>query len=436
MNSTNIIPVIILSAVALAFMPAVAKATAADSLRIENVAVEAVQNNNRAAAARYMETAAREKIGPAGAWNDPMLMVGVTSLPTSFDFKMDPMTMKMIGISQSVPIAGQKGLAAKAAKSEADAASEDRRGVEIDLATAARTAFLDLYFRQKALAEIKDQRSLMNDIVNAATARVRSNQAGQADISAAQADLWRLDVDILSSEQEIDRARYDLCTLIGRNAKSDLPPLAEPSSPAIPDNINPWLDQARGSYPPYQRLNRLADSYAFASRSAARMRWPMLDLSANYGIRSDGPMEKRDNMIGFQAAINLPIFAGHKQSDMARSMTAMKQSTDAEANQMWREIEAALRTLHAKAGRLQKSLAIYTDQILPADQDAYRSALAGYADNRTSFADLLTFAIAIYRDRISVIQIRSDLARTLVEVGKYTSVPFDQIQNEKSVVKE
>ena len=147
MNSTNIISVIILIAVALVFMPAVAKTAAADSLRIENVAFEAVQNNNRAAAARYMETAAREKIGPAGAWNDPMLMIGVTSLPTSFDFKMDPMTMKMIGISQSIPIAGQKGLAAQAAKSEADAASEDRRGVEIDLATAARTAFLDLYFR-------------------------------------------------------------------------------------------------------------------------------------------------------------------------------------------------------------------------------------------------------------------------------------------------
>lgn len=149
----------------------------------------------------------------------------------------------------------------------------------------------------------------------------------------------------------------------------------------------------------------------------------MLDLSANYGFRSDSPMEKRDNMVGFQVAFNLPIFSGRRQNDMARSMTAMKQSTDAEADQMWRDIEADLRTLHAKAGRLQKSLAIYDNQILPTDQDAYRSALAGFAANRTPFANLLAYAIAIYRDRIAAIQIQSDLARSLVEAGKYITSP-------------
>lgn len=185
MNSTCLILTIILELSAYSAVPASAAPVSDDSLRIENVAREAVQNNNRAAAARYMESAAREKIGPAGAWNDPMLMVGVTRLPTSFDFKMDPMTMKMVGISQSIPISGQKGLAAKAAQADADAAREERRGIEIDLATAARIAFLDLLFRQKALVEIKSQRSLMEEVVATATAGLRSDRANQADVSAA-----------------------------------------------------------------------------------------------------------------------------------------------------------------------------------------------------------------------------------------------------------
>jgi hypothetical protein len=40
----------------------------------------------------------------APAWDDPMLMPGVTTLPTSFDFSEDMITMKMVEVSQSIPI--------------------------------------------------------------------------------------------------------------------------------------------------------------------------------------------------------------------------------------------------------------------------------------------------------------------------------------------
>ncbi|HBY99752.1 MAG TPA: hypothetical protein DEO84_00390, partial [candidate division Zixibacteria bacterium] len=53
-----------------------------DTLRMDEVAKYVVTHNDRAAAMRLMEKAARAKIGPAGAWDDPMLMVGVTGLPT------------------------------------------------------------------------------------------------------------------------------------------------------------------------------------------------------------------------------------------------------------------------------------------------------------------------------------------------------------------
>ncbi|MCX6833822.1 MAG: TolC family protein, partial [candidate division Zixibacteria bacterium] len=99
----------------------------ADSLRLDQVIQDVIRHNNRVAAAQYMEEAAKAKVGPAGAWDDPMLMLGVANLPTSFDFSMDPMTMKMIGLSQNIPYAGQKGLQAKAAKAEAEAVTEDRQ---------------------------------------------------------------------------------------------------------------------------------------------------------------------------------------------------------------------------------------------------------------------------------------------------------------------
>jgi outer membrane protein TolC len=395
----------------------------ADTLRLEQVVRDVLKQNDDAAAARYMEQASRAKVGPAGAWNDPMLMLGVANLPTSFDFKMDDMTMKMIGLSQDIPYAGEKGLQAKAARAEAGVVTQERRAAEIALATAARLAYLDLYYQRENLEDMRRQRELIRDVVESATAKLRVDQAGQDEVLAAQADLWRLESMILSAEAGVTAAGSTLNSLRGLDPRLNVPPLAAPYDLDVPAQPDSWLREASESYPGLKRLELLSESYGFSAAAAQRMRLPMLGLSANYGVREDGPMGPRDGMVGFQATLSLPVFAGRQQGQMARSMRAMQRSVEAEARQLRREIQADLVTLHDRAQRLSKSLALYREQIVPADEDAYRSGLAGYATNRTSFVALLTYAGAVYRDRIAANQLANELGKTLAEAESYTVDP-------------
>jgi outer membrane protein TolC len=395
----------------------------ADTLRLKQVVKDVLRHNDNVAAARYMEQSSRAKVGPAGAWNDPMLMLGVANLPTSFDFKMDDMTMKMIGLSQRIPFAGERGLQSKAARSEAAASAEERRAVEIELTTAARSAYFDLYYQRRNLEDLKRQQELLGQVAASATAKLRVDQAGQDEVLAAQADLWRLESMILSAETGVIAAGSTLNSLRGLDPRLGVPPLATPYNSEIPVQADEWLQAASEHYPRLKKLERLSESYGFSAAASQRMRWPMLDLSVNYGLREDGPMGPRDSMVGFQAGLSLPIFAGRQQGQMARSMRAMQKSADAEAAQLWREVQANLVTLHDRAQRLSRSLTLYREQIIPAAEDAYRSALAGYANNRTSFIALLTYAGAIYRDRITANQLANELARILAEAESYTVDP-------------
>jgi outer membrane protein, heavy metal efflux system len=409
--------------------------TPSDTLKLDDVVNEVLAHNDKLAAARYMEKAAQAKVGPAGAWDDPMLMAGVINVPTNFDFRSDEMTMEMIGISQNIPYAGQKGLSAKAAREEALSAGEDTKGMSVDLAAAARNAYFDLYFRRLTLIMMQSQRELMQDIVSSVTSRLRTDQANQSDVAAAQADLWRLESDIISSEQEEEAAENDLLTLMGREPRVSLPPLAEPPLISAPLNADEWIIKAKTSYPPLVKMRHQAESYEFSARAARRMEWPMVGVSASYGIRQQAPPStdpmtptpmKRDNMISFQVNLSLPIFSGHQQSKMARSMDYMKQGTTLETSQMEREIESTLRTLYRKIQRLNQSLSLYQDRIVPADEDAYRSAFAGYESNSIPLSNLLTFALNIYRDRITQNQVEYQLAQTMAEVEKYITIPENQ----------
>jgi outer membrane protein TolC len=396
---------------------------APDSLRLDEVIRDVIRSNNQVAAARYMEAAAAAKVGPAGAWDDPMLMLGVANLPTSFDFKMDPMTMKMIGLSQNIPYAGQKGLQAKAAKAEAEAATEDRRAMEVDLVMAARYAYADLFYRTRSLDDLISQHRLLEDVAASAEARLATSQGSQEEVLGARAELGRSQAQILEAEHMVDEARYNLNILRGLDASSVISPLATPASIPIPPTPDDWLAAARRNYPPLQKLLRQSEAYGYSSDAARRMSWPMLGLTANYAIRSDTEMEKRDNMIGFQANISLPLFSGRQQKQMAASMKAMQREVNEESIQKGREIDARLRLLHTSAIHLEQTVDLYLKRIIPAAEDAFRSALSGYTSNRVPYTSVLMFATGVYRDRLALNQVSNQLAGTMAEIDSYTVDP-------------
>ena len=408
------------------------QSTISDTLHLGDVIREVLAHNDQISAARFMEKSAKAKIGQSGAWDDPMLMVGVINLPTTFNFKEDAMTMEMVGISQNIPYAGYKGLLNKAARSEAEVAAEDTKATIVDLASAAGYAYINLYYRNLNLESMKTQRALMQDIVSAATARLRTDRGSQADVVLAQADLWRLESEILSSEKEAEAAQNNLLSLMGRESGTSLPSLSEPNLAFNSPSADDWISKAKQTYPPLQKMRRQAEGYNFNASAAQRMRWPMMGLSASYGIRQDAPasgdpmspgITKRDNMFSFQLNLSLPIFSGRAQGKMARSMDYMKQGTILEASQMEREISAKLRTLYRQSQRLTQSLTLYRDRIIPADRDAYQSAYAGYISSRMPFTNLLNYAVNIYRDQITANNVAYQLAQTYIDVEKYIKIP-------------
>jgi outer membrane protein TolC len=401
-----------------------------DTLTIDSVIQAVLENNDRAAAARIMEKAAYEEIGPAGAWDDPMLMLGVQNLPTSWKFDEDPMTMKMVGLRQRIPYAGEKGMQGKAARAAADASREETRTTVLDLVTAAKLAYFNLYYQQQALEFVTVQREIQQDILASVTARLRTDQASQADVAAAQADLWRLKADIISFEQDIVAAQNELEALMGMEPGAEFPPLAAPEFATLDQRSETWL-AATENYPPLRQLKYQAENYRLSAAASRRMRWPMLEVGGSYGFRDDippapgthTPVMEADDMVTFQADLSIPIFSWGKQAGMARSMEAMRRGTEFEYAQVLRKIRADISTLHARARRLAESSSLYRDRIVPADQDAYRSAFASFVASQIPFTSLQTYALNIYRDRLMSNQLAFELARTLAEAERYITNP-------------
>ncbi|SYZ74809.1 hypothetical protein TRIP_C90437 [Candidatus Zixiibacteriota bacterium] len=397
--------------------------TTADTLSLDRVISDVLKNNDRLAAARFMEQSSTEKAKGAGKWDDPMLMLGVQNIPTSsWKLNKDDMTMQMVGLSWPIPYAGEKGLESKAAQAEATASTAARNMTASDLITAAKLAYYNLYYQQIYFQDLETQRELMLEVVKAARVRLETNQVGQEDVLAAQSNVWRLDAEILDARHMIDDAIYNLNNLRGQKIISSEPTVKAPTFPPLTNNVAELVDAAYANYPELRRLESQSESYHFSSLAAGRMRWPMLSLSAQYGYRTGyGMMGPRDNMVSFGANLSLPVFSHSKQGAMARSMDLMRQSADAQINQLRRDIESGMATLYQNAWSYSEKISIYNDKIIPASEQAYKSAFAGFINNRTPFTTLLDYAVDLYRDKITANQLALDYARITAEIERYTT---------------
>ena len=78
-----------------------------ESLNVNRLVEEALQNNPEILAAKMKWEVYKEKVPQASALEDPMLGFGVISLPTDFSFRKEDMTMKELSLSQKFPFPGR-----------------------------------------------------------------------------------------------------------------------------------------------------------------------------------------------------------------------------------------------------------------------------------------------------------------------------------------
>src|SRR5437868_11887518 len=93
--------------------------TASGGADLDSLVRYAVAVNPGIRAARAHVDALRHRVGPAAAWPDPMLMLGLLNQPLGRELTTlsaqgtptaggpDPMTMRMVGISQTLPYPGR-----------------------------------------------------------------------------------------------------------------------------------------------------------------------------------------------------------------------------------------------------------------------------------------------------------------------------------------
>jgi len=400
-------------------------ARAEGPLELERVLAEVDAANPSVAAGRHESSAAWARARRAGAWDAPMLELAAENVPVTGGFDKDPMTMKVIGLEQRVPLFGDRSLSRKAAEGEARAADLSVDYTRWQRFGDAWMAFAEAYFAGTRADAARDHQQVMDRMAAAAKARYESGRGRLDDLLRVEAERARIVADAVSFAADARTARARLDALRGREVGAADESLAAPPETLAADSAAGWRD-AVASHPSVRALREREAGQRGMASAAHRATWPELALRASYGFReplATMPGIPNDDMWSAGVAFELPLGAGSRQGAEAAAATAMADAAEAERRTTTLELESELVSLRAHAAASRRTVALLADTVLVAQRRALAAAWSAYEAGSNDLTGVLDAAHATYAEELQASQARQELAATLARLLAVTARP-------------
>jgi len=409
------------------------------ALDLNTVLGEVARANPSLQASRAMVGAAEERVGPAGAWPSPMVMMGVMNVPTTGALDQEPMTMKQVNVSQRVPVFGSKGLARRSARqglAEEEASNEMAHYEAFGMAW---RVYAGAYYAAERRRAAEAHLAIMNRMVESARARYESGVGRLEDVLRAQAEQARMlaDIEMFRAEERSARARLD--ALRGRTAGAADDSLAPPPDVAVPADASGWVAAVNDGHPRLRELDARAKSRRLSAAAARRMAWPDLSLQFGYGFRETLSSGKsQDDMWSAMVGFEVPIFAGQSELRMADERDAMATAAEDQKHAERLKLIADVSATHADAAASARAVGLLADTVVVTQRRALEASWSAYTAGTTDLWRTLEAAHQLYMENLALTRAREALARAEAEFlaltgrGDLLGVPLPPVPGSNS----
>ena len=370
------------------------------------VADVAVANAPALVRLRGEAAAARERVGPAGALPNPMVMAGVQN--KMVDLRDDEMmTMYMVGASQTLTRGSKRESRRTAAELDAQAIDNQLASVRAEIERDALLAWYDLAAADSELRATDEVRELIEAVIAAARVRYEVGGALQADVIRAQLQLSTLDHEILRLKSARRTALARLLPLLGLPLDTDVPPLA------LPENTADLAIDATATPPADHPALVAAQSEVARAEEDIRLARldlkPDIDIEAQYGYR-----RTQTDMFSVVARVELPFRRDQTIEPRVREAILRRDAAITRVEELRLGLTQALAEAVAAHREATEQMNLHEQVLVPQAKLAFESTLAAYQSGRAPFDAILTTETDYLRLRLQYFDFLTRHAQAVV----------------------
>lgn len=358
------------------------------SLTLDEAVAAALAHARQLPANAARARAAQEQAVAAGQRPDPVLRLALESLPingpNAWSTTRDFMTMRSVGIMQTLPSEAKRSARAARLNAQADAVLSESGTLASEIQRSAADTWLQARAARQRLEVLQAQHSEARREALAAEAALRSSRVPQADWLNAQDRIWQLEQQLVQRRAEEAAALDALARWTGVPAlPTSTSAVTLAGAPALSDT--PSLEELLARHPALQLLQSRRQAAEAAAELADLERRP--DWSVEVMLSQRGPLYS--DMVTLGVSVPLAWNRAQRQDRELAAALASAESVSDELLEAERALFLQLQEWQHRARAAQERLAIIDTHRLPLAQQRVEAVLASYRSGTASLADVL-----------------------------------------------
>jgi outer membrane protein, heavy metal efflux system len=390
--------------------PAAAQTGDPGSAMLGSLLDAAMRDSPRIRAAEAAYAAAKERVSPAGALPDPMLMFTAEGTPLTTPSPTNA-AMGKVALTQMFPFPGKQGLMRSSMAEEAAMGRSRLDRTRLEVASDLHAAFFELDRIYQSIDLLEQTRTTMQIFAGIARTRYETGSAQQMDMLKATVELAQESNKLATLRTQLPAAVARVNSILGRAPDAPLGRPVLPDTTAI--EAAGVLEQRAVELQPMLKMkaNGVRKS-EFDLRLARREGLPDFTLGVEYMSEKEMP----DSWTGM-AGLTLPIWRGNKLGPNRRGAEQTLAAAQAERAQTENEVRFMVRETCAMVASARAMTHLYRDSILPQAEASLASSKAAYETNRAGFLDLLDAQRMLLDSRMGYLDATADYLKGRAALG-------------------
>ncbi|MDR3446875.1 TolC family protein [Dyella sp.] len=345
------------------------------ALTLDQAQQQALSHAPQIEARQARTTAAREESARAGALPDPQLTVGIDNLavqgPGAFTAGGDSMTMRTVGITQTLPSASKRGAERAFASANVQLASAAETTSTLAIRQQVADAWVSAWGAHHEQMMLEALKAAWVQDIAMAEAHLRSGTGNAADVLAARMEALDLANRIDTAAADEAQARARLMRWLGQPV--DQPLGDAPDFGVLPVDEAALLAQLdrQGALLEWPARESAAEAALDEAKAEKHPQW---SVGMSYGSRVRG----LSDMVSLQVGVSLPLFTRNRQDRGISARAADLDAVQAEHEDARREQAGAIQAAWAQWQALGQQVRRHRDVLLPLAEDRSALALAAY----------------------------------------------------------
>jgi cobalt-zinc-cadmium efflux system outer membrane protein len=307
-----------------------------------------------------------------------------------------------VGASQELPYPGKLRARGDVAERDADTKRAEVEVTKISIADAVKADYLQLAYLQQTLGILRRNETVLDQLIQDATAHYQVGQGMQQDVLLAQVNRTKIVKEITMHHQQMGQVQADLKGLLSRDQSSpdvvteDLieTPLHRSSDEllAVVKQSNPQIQVDASS------IRRQDAQLASAKREGKP------DFEVGYMYQNTDRKYRDYYMFTFDVRFPRKTRVNAEIAEATEKRSESQQTLNAHLQQQLAEVQEG----YVKATNDEELLKEYREGLIPQSDAAYRATLNAYASNREQFVHVLSY----FADLLSL---KLEYAQTLMD---------------------